>query len=145
MTETNHRPLYVGNVHDDDAQIIDAFFEASPNGPSPLVEPVDLPAFPQPTIPTRLITGRQAIDASWSNATLLLPADIKRKRLRINANSSTATDGVTLMSDARTGNGLGILYAGQGVDLDCHTGPVFVTALSNNSEIINVDYWSVTE
>lgn len=145
MSDPSFGPLVVGDVTDDDAEVIDSLVQQAPEPPAPVVEPIASTPLVTPTVPTRLLSTRQLVDPAWPTPTLLLPADKTRKSLSVKVTSpaNTATDGVVVMSDVRNGEGLALVCHGTLLTLDHHTGDVRVKA--NGAAAVYVDVWSVTE
>lgn len=140
--------LHTGDNKDDDARIIDADVLEVDKPPTPIVEPIRPVPLVTPVPLTRLLTSTQACDPQWgttpglTKAVLLLPGDGNRKALTLRVQSPTAvaTDYVRIADDPgklENANAGAPLYHGDNVDLDDHTGPVWVTA-NGASAIVNI-------
>jgi len=147
----NFGKLHVGDIHDDDAQIIDDDLREVDNAPDPVAEPIPY-ASTKDTIKrhTRLTPISINVDPAWSTPTLLIPANPDRTGLQIKATSATptATDYVAIGSDPgqlqNVSNVAGKLFHGQTLSLDYHTGAVWVTA-GASAGVINVSAWETAK
>lgn len=140
--------LHVGDTHDDDANIIDADVLEVDAAPTPIVEPIETP--PVTSIPpaTRLLTNTLTVDPTWTVPTLMLPADTRRKGLNFRVTSPTAvvTDYVAIADDPgklQAANGALVasaarIYHGDNIDLDVHTGAVWVTSFGSSAVVTAV-------
>jgi hypothetical protein len=151
--------LHVGNVKDDDPQIIDQDNLESDTPPTPVIQQIHTPQLKQPTPATRLLTGTLAVDPAWGNTagqagySLLLPADPNRKQLtlRVFSPTSVLTDYVAFADDPDklyNLNGRIPMYHLDNIDLP-HTGPVYVTnqaatGQAASSAVTNISYVAVT-
>ena len=149
-------PELAGDPHDDDAQIIDDFFEPA-SGPADVsAAKVDFRDHSQVSIPriTRLFSGAQQIDVNTVQPIQILPADTNRKTvvLRLTGPAGTvATDYILVADEANkcvivtsTSNQGGRLYSGSDLYLDGHTGPIFV-GLGNVGTNVVISWWAVSE
>lgn len=146
MSQPDFVPLHTGDVHDDDAQVIDRFLNDSTEPPDPWIEPIEIPVYKEVELPTRLIGGDQLIGSTWAPVQLL-PADPNRLFLSLSVFSaagvpSAATDWVVLADEK--GKPCGKLRHGQTLDLAKHTGPVWADPASSTSSCY-VSYWSTTK
>jgi len=132
MTESTQPPTLAGDHADDDGQVIADLLD-----PADAIDADDLPTRvgPRPSVPvvprlTRIMTQTLAVQATWGPA-LLLPADPNRVRLSLWAASDTATDYARFSDDAgKIGavSSSALIFSGQIVPVDGHTGPVWVSA-----------------
>lgn len=147
VSDVSYRPLNLGNTSDDDPQVLDSLVQSEATPPTPIVEPIVTPVLPEPRIPTRLLSVRQTVDPLWTQPTMILPADTRRKYLHIRCRATTggtADDGVVITSELKSTGGLAFLNTANTTGLDLpHTGAVYATAIGTNPVL--VDVWSVTE
>jgi hypothetical protein len=145
-------PQLAGDPHDDDAQIIDDFFEPT-SGPADVTgAKVDFHdhSLTPPKRPTRIQSGFQAIDANTTYAVQIQPFDPNRERIVIRFTSLAATpDTYVYVADeankltlvAATSGQAGRIPHGSDLTLEGHTGPVFVTFGTGSGY---VSWWAVT-
>lgn len=148
-------PLHVGNVTDDDGQVIDSFLVETDAPPTPdemmaagiqgLKEPLH-----EPEPATRLITATWTLQPSWSPFKILV-ADPGRVQLRLRAMSlattpAVATDFVVIGFDqAFTQANSGFrLWNSVPIDLDDHTGDLFLGCNPNAQVNASGDAFVVT-
>lgn len=151
MSSPTFGNLHVGDVHDDDATIIDHNVLEVDAPPTPVVEPIDSVTLIQPARCTRLLTKHYSLDPTWNDpVVLILPADANRKYLYVRVTSPTAvaTDGVYFADDkGKLTSAYGEaarLFHGQVLQLDNHTGPLYATAAPSSAPMV-VDVWAVTD
>ncbi len=158
MSNPIFRPLNTGDPNDDDGQVIDNLLTDTSEPPTPISQPIDIITEAQRPVPTRLFTGEQLIDITWSQPTLLMPADTNREHLTIRA-FSTNPGGIGTPADAytdfvyimdETGKPGARLHHGQSLTLDKHTGAVWVTCQGLASPATSaynmyVSYWATTK
>lgn len=149
---SNPVPMFgTQNVNDDDGQVIDSFFIET-DTPPPLKdaqEPIVLPEPPEIVLPTRMFAGTDVLTAA-STPYMLMPADTNRVNLHLDiysfATTPSAKDYVfiadengkisSVMSGASSGAFKG--RHNKGIDLDNHTGAVWIgpgPILGDNIEI----------
>lgn len=143
-------PTLAGNHADDDPQVLDSLVQQAAEPPKPDALPTERPdpIMPEPPPVTRLLTGMMNIQKAWNAPTLLLPADPRRKSLRLILSSTTATDYVRVSDEQNkvqsvSGSLIVPVYGG-GVDLGAHTGPVWVYA-PDISSVATISHVAVTE
>lgn len=148
-------PLHVGDVTDDDGKVIDNFFIEVNDSPAPadLIGPIDPAPLLIPRPATRLITGNMNLDTNWQPVQIL-PADPNRLQLRIRGMSLATTPGLNdyvLLGYDRgmvaTPSGAAFkLRSGVGLDLDEHTGEVWIASQAGlAANLFEVNYLAVTE
>lgn len=140
-------PVIAGNPHDDDAEILDNLVESKAEPPTPAQEPTARvnPLDKAPVI-TRTITETINVDPAWGPVQLL-PSDANRRALHITAASDTATDYVLIADDkGRLASSFAgfALAAGGFVDLNAHTGSVWVVPNAANTSVVTVSVVAVT-
>lgn len=127
-------PAISGDLHDDDAQIMDDQIESQAEPPTPPQLPTQTKPIAETTARpakiTRLVTANLTVQSTW-DAVLLLPADPNRTSLTLYATSETATNWIRWADDPgklQTLTGAAKLYSGQLITLGdpTHTGPVWV-------------------
>lgn len=145
-------PFETQNVKDDDGKVIDDFLIETDSPPDlkELNEPILVKALREPAHITRMFSGDQILDPSWTR-TLLLPADANRSSVVVYVNSPTAvaTDGVRIGDDPGTILTSGKVLHNQTIELH-HNGPVYVIACGagangSASAAVSIQYWSITE
>lgn len=141
------------DVKDDDGQVIDSFFVETDSPPDVkgAIEPISIPALPEPKKTTRLLTGDITVSEAWT-AVQLLPADANRKGINIKVYSPTsvATDGVRFSDEPGNILQAGKILHGGSTTFDYHTGPLYYITCGGGangraSAPVSLEYWSVTE
>lgn len=139
--------LYLGDTSDDDAAVIEAYTNPASDGPpnvqtSPIPDQSVLP----PVVKDRLLCETSILMPTWSNPTIVQPADPGRTMFMCKAISATATDFVSI-SDGydnlqSTDGGTtppklaGRIYPSDGwVNLGPYTGPIFASAIGSVGNI----------
>lgn len=88
--------LYLGDINDDDAAVIQSNLTPAPDGPPNVYkEPIHDQSVIRPKTLNRMLPGYLSIDPTWPVPTPILPSDEFRIMLMIKAISSTATDGIS--------------------------------------------------
>lgn len=143
-------PVLAGDPHDDDAQIIDDFFEPASGPADPAASKEDFDDHSQVSRPriTRVLSGYQAISTTFVDPILAMPADANRKSVTIRFTSTTATDYVLVADEANkcitpsTSSGqAGQVLAGADITLGDHTGAVWFARGAGTGV---VSWWAVT-
>lgn len=154
MSEPTYAPrLNTGDPNDDDGQVIDSLLVEVDNPPEPLpnvaVDPQRSEVRPRKTgrllsVTHTLLPGWDPVQVGW--------ADPDRKTFRIQLVGTTATDFIRFADDASklaSDSSCARLYAtanGTRIDLDNHTGPLYVKPDANNNAAgVIFSSWSVTE
>jgi hypothetical protein len=135
--------LFVGDINDDDAAVIQSKLEPAADGPPNVyTEPIPSQAVETaPPVLDRLLGGTQPIDPAWAQPTAVLPRDEFRGMISIRVYSNTATDGV-YFADAPTKltSPDGVLFPKFGMKLlpadgwtviGNYTGALYVTAFGS--------------
>jgi hypothetical protein len=148
--------LYVGDIKDDDAAVIQSKLTPAPDGPpNVFTEPIPSQAVEtQPPVLDRLLSGTDVISPLWDKPTPVLPRDEFRREFSVRAFSNTATDGVYI-ADAPTklvspdGTlapklGAHIIPADGWVFVGNYTGALYVTALGA-AGAVTFSYMGVTK
>lgn len=147
--------LYLGDIHDDDAQVIQSHLTPAPDGPpNTYKEPIPDQTVKLPIVLNRLITGYLLIQPSWTQPQQVLPSDMFRTQLMIKAISTTATDGI-LWSDQSnnlispdgvlaSGNAARLFPADGWVNLGPYTGALAASAFGAVGAV-GFTWTSVTE
>jgi hypothetical protein len=156
MSEPTYTPLVVGDIHDDDPDVLASMVGIVSDSPAPEDLPYVAGAQVSPKRrrrrPSPLLTGYYSLDPSFIGATMILPADSYRTSLtvRVSSPSGSTTDYVSVSDDAgkvAVPNGSGRLYSGHALSVDTHTGPLWVAAWGNAGgapgAVIGVSYWAV--
>lgn len=147
---------YFGDVHDDDAHVIDTLTLEVDTPPTPVIEKIDPAPLETPKRYTRLLTGVYTLSNNDITAGVpiqILPADPNRLQLRIDGFSLAVTPGnndYVQISDengkAQSSSGHWRLRHNKTHTMDAHNGAVYVYPGSgiatNNFEIT---WLSVTE
>jgi len=92
-------PVIAGDLHDNDADVIDNLVESHAEPPTAVEQPREaVTALRQPEPETRLMTGTVSLVQGW-DPILLLPADPMRSALTVNAYSTTPGEVIRLADD----------------------------------------------
>ena len=128
--------LFVGDVKDDDAQIIDENVLEVDRPAEPLTEPFggvhgsNLLIAPKKI--TRVLSGFIVLDSTYIQPVMILPADANRTDMRIDVTSLAASPSLAdyvFLADENGKCGSSGAYRfrnGKGWHFDDHTGPVYV-------------------
>lgn len=135
-------PLNVGDIHDDDAEIIDDLIEQQAEPPKPLPDIMVTPTEKRPTPVTRLQTGRQDLFTGWEPV-MVLPKDEFRRTVTISTNSAAGTDAVYIGSDPQTARNGGAVFQANPISLHEYTGAVWVYNPGANP--VTISWWAVTK
>ncbi len=150
--------LHVGDVQDDDGPVIDSFLvevDEAPTGPELISAGVlsdERGPLTKPKRTTRIITGTAIMDASWQPNKILV-ADPNRQQLLIRANATqlTVTPATTLsdyavlaFEPAFVTATNGFRFRSTGINLDDHTGDVWVAVPPGVSAPIEITWLAVT-
>lgn len=135
-------PLNVGDIHDDDAQVIDDFVQPQADPPKPLPDVMVTEVVKRPTPVTRIQTGRQILVAGWEPV-LLLPKDEYRKSMWLAVSSLVAADVVYVADTATAARMGGAVYAANPIPFHEHTGALWV--YNPGVTDVTVSWWSVTK
>lgn len=135
-------PLQLGNIEDDDADIIDDLVEQQAEPPKPLPDEMVVETVKRPTPVTRLQTGRQVIRTGWESVQII-PKDEFRKSLQIAINSALATDSLYIGSDPQDAHNGGSVFQANPLTLWDHTGPVWTYNPTAND--VTISWWAVTK
>lgn len=148
--------LYVGDMNDDDAQVIQSKLTPAPDGPpNVLTEPIpDQSVETKPPVLDRLLTGTETVSPAWDKPTMVLPRDEFRTAFSVRAFSNTATDAVYIADvptklvspDGVLAPRLGakILPADGWVFIGNYTGALYVTAIGS-AAAVTFSYMGVTK
>lgn len=123
--------LHVGNVHDDDGQVIDNLFIETDAPPDLVVQAIDDMPLTVPVPTTVLRTTTVNVDPTWT-AHKVFVADKNRTVLKLGGYSSAATPGINDYAIIAYDQGLltptsGVkLRHNRTLDLDGHTGDIWV-------------------
>ena len=138
--------LYLGDIQDDDASVIESNFEPASDGP-PNVYTQAIPdqSVLPPVVANRLLSGTDDINPAWTNPTLIQPVDILRTMMSVKAISSTATDFISISdgyNNLQSVDGIAApklafrIYPSDGwVIIGPYTGPVFATAIGSAGSV----------
>lgn len=140
------RPTIAGDTTDDDGQVINSLTQGDATPPIPTELPtVDLGITIKAPPMTRLMTGSMVVPNTWAPV-MILPADPNRKTLKIRVQSATATDYIRVSDDPGKLQFANLSYLGYislPVELDGHTGPVWLSAPDGTGPV-TVTYAAVT-
>lgn len=155
---SNPVPMFgTQNLSDDDGPVIDSFFVETDAPPDlkDAQEPIVIPARPEVAVPTRLMAGADVLTQTTS-AYQLLPADTNRVKLHIDIYSYATTPGqkdfvyvadengkISSMVNGASSGGFKARF-GKGVDLDDHTGAVWIAPGPIVADNIEVSWRAVT-
>ncbi len=147
MSEPTFRPLNTGDTSDDDGAVIDSFFVETNNAPERVADVAVVPTVARPVPTNRLMTGSLTVSNTWTDATMLLPADQNRKHLEIRVNGTVDVDFIRVSDESgklNSDTGAGRVYANQApFILDDYTGAVWVSAVGSTGSPV-VSWWGVT-
>lgn len=144
-------PPLAGDPYDDDGQVIDDLFNPT-SGPPPDMTPALSQIVKLLTVsvaPTRVISGFQNVDSTFSEPTLICAKDLNRKRIVVRFVGGAATDFVYVTDEknkaqpvSTTSGQAGKLLSGADITLDGHNGNVWVGFGAGSG---SVSWWAVTE
>lgn len=147
-------PFETQNLRDDDAKVIDDFFIETDSPPdlSLLNMPIVVKQLKDPPRVTRMLSSELILDpAAQQTPTQLLTADMNREYLflRVESSNATATDGIRFSDDQGTVKTGGKVLHGKTLQMDPHTGPIYVWTCGAGangvaSAAVSVSYWAVT-
>lgn len=145
--------LYVGDTKDDDGPVIDSLVQEVDRPATPVIEKIDTPLIKTKRT-TRVLSGTFVFDntqiANYSPMQIL-PADAKRLEWSIKGFSyvaePTITDYVYLADEnGKMGSSsAGRLRSGDKLNLDDHTGALWMLPNPGITGLFEVTYWATTE
>ena len=146
--------LYVGDTRDDDGQVIDSLVQEVDSPATPVVQPIAPTPLVRTKRTTRLLSGTIIFD-NLNIANIgpiqILPADAKRLEWTIKGFSLVAAPTVTDFVFIADENGKlntsssGRLRSGQHINMDDHTGALWVLPNAAITGLFEVTYWATTE
>lgn len=144
------RPLFTGDNNDDDGQVIDNFLIETDTPPTPVIEHISPAPLIAPKAATILRTGSYLLNLSYS-AIKMISADVNRKELRLEGYSTVAAP--TFVEYALVAFDAGLLTDssayhlrhGEKLNLDEHTGDVYILPVSTITAAFEVSYIAVTQ
>ena len=145
--------LQTGDVQDDDAAVFDQYFEttAVPPDPAAATQPFeDHSRVPAPK-PQRMLSGFQTITSSSSGIQQVAWPDVTRKKIVLRFFSSDPSDFIRVAGNQNdlTSNSLssglgGRVYAGESLEFDGYTGPLYIGDLAIAGTGV-VSWWITAE
>jgi hypothetical protein len=149
--------LYVGDVRDDDAQVLDSFFIETDAPATPILEPIKSTPLRETPPETRILADTRVINVG-DQPFRLLPADPNRKSFKIvmvtPTGSATQFDYINLSDNVgnvsqalNTGSGSGCTRVRAWAadwTLDGHTGPVWVSGSNGQTLPLEISWMAVT-
>lgn len=146
--------LYVGDTHDDDAKVIDSLDIEVDAPATPVVESIPPQPLERNKRNMRLLTGTLTFDINSIAPVQILPADLKRKEIRLDGLSFNATPGATdylaISDDQGKVNtpftAAWRLRSGKTHTIEDYTGPIYVmpgAGIATNS--FELTWLAVTE
>jgi hypothetical protein len=135
-----------------DTNEIDNFLIETDTPPTAVIEPVPMPALPEPKHITRVISGTYRLNALVNIAPFpVLPADTERLDLRIRAYSYATTPGSKDYAFLADENGKLVTQSaitmrhGVVIDLTDHTGALWVMPGPILTDDFEITWWAVTK
>jgi hypothetical protein len=145
----------MSNNQDDDAQVIDSMVTTTAEPPEPPIEPITIPPLPAlPTI-TRVLAGTELITTDRISYQLL-PPDANRREFELHLHwggtpgEETATDYILLsdeigkVSNTDSTQGAMRIYPGKEIDLDAHTGAIWLNKGPSTTATLIATWRAVT-
>lgn len=141
MSEAEFRQLNLGDVHDDDGQVLDDLVRQQAEPPAPIPDSLTRATTERPKRLSRLQTGRVTIPTGWQPVSIF-GQDSNRSTCTISVETTNATDFVTFADTSNNAPYGASVFAANPVTVYDHTGPVWVNNSTANS--ITVSFWAVT-
>jgi len=141
------RPPIAGDVHDDDARVLDSLVESHAEPPTVREQPTaPVEALRQPEPETRLLTGTVTLLPGW-DAMPLLPADASRTALTVSAYSTVSGEAIRLADDRGKlfSPSQSFMVRHEASFSGPHTGPVWIVADPAATGTLTVTYVAVTK
>lgn len=149
------QPFESQNLKDDDGPVLDSLFIETDTPPDlkALQDPIIVKQLKDPPVITRIVSGELTIDPAkdWGPQQIIV-SDARRKYLfmRVESPTAIATDGFRVSDDQGTVKKSGIVLHGKTIQMDPHTGTVYVYPASTSqsgiaSAPVSISWWAVTE
>lgn len=140
------KTLYVGDINDDDAEVMESYTNPASDGPPNVyTEAIPDQSVTPPKVAERLLCDTSVIKTAWAAPVPIQPADLNRTMFMCKAISSTATDFISISSEFSSLQSIDYvtapklaarIYPGDGwVPIGPYTGPIFATAVGASADV----------